>query len=56
MSAKKNQKKVDRRIFKKEGEELQAYLQFRRKGGKYGDNKKYSRNKMKKEFDKEKNF
>lgn len=56
MSAKKNKKKVDRRIFKKGGEELQAYLQFCRKGGKHRDNKKYSRNKMKKEFDKEKNF
>lgn len=49
-------KKIDRRIFKKEGEELQAYLHFRRRGGKHGDNKKYNRKKVKREFDKEKNF
>ena len=37
----KKQKQVDRRAFKKEGEELRAYLQFQRKGGKHKDNKKY---------------
>lgn len=26
-------KKVDKRIFKKEGEELQQYLHFRKRGG-----------------------
>ena len=39
----KKNKKIDRRVFKKEGEELQAYLQFRRKGSKYKDDKKYDR-------------
>lgn len=29
---KKNKKKVDRRMFKKEGEELQQYLHFRKRG------------------------
>ncbi len=52
----KKQKKIDRRVFKKEGEELQNYLQFRRKGGTHGDKKKYNRRQAKKEFDKEKNF
>ena len=28
----KKEKKVDRRMFKKEGEELQQYLHFRRRG------------------------
>ena len=30
--AKKTKKKVDRRMFKKEGEELQQYLHFRKRG------------------------
>ena len=30
--AKKNAKKIDRRCFKKEGEELQQYLHFRKRG------------------------
>ena len=30
--AKKNKKKIDRRMFKKDGEELQQYLQFRHRG------------------------
>ena len=30
--AKKSKKKVDRRMFKKEGEELQQYLHFRKRG------------------------
>ena len=30
--AKKKTKKIDRRMFKKEGEELQQYLHFRRRG------------------------
>ena len=47
---KKNQKKVDRRMFKKEGEELQQYLHFMRRGsvvqGKKGKGA-YNRQKMK---------
>ena len=47
--AKKN-KKVDRRAFKKEGEELQQYLHFRKRGS-VVENKKgngaYNRQKMK---------
>ena len=31
--SKKSKKKVDRRMFKKEGEELQQYLHFRKRGG-----------------------
>ena len=45
--AKKN-KKIDRRIFKKEGEELQAYLNFRKRGSKVESGKKYNRQKFKK--------
>ena len=30
--AKKSKNKVDRRMFKKEGEELQQYLHFRKRG------------------------
>lgn len=48
----KKKKSIDRRVFKKEGEELQAYLQFQRKGGKHKDNKKYNRKKIKRELDK----
>ena len=47
MSAKKNQKKVDRRIFKKEGEELQQWLAFRKRGGRVESGKAYNRQKMK---------
>ena len=47
MSAKKNQKKVDRRIFKKEGEELQQWLIFTRRGSKVESGKKYNRQKFK---------
>ena len=32
--AKKNKNKIDRRMFKKEGEELQQYLIFTRRGSK----------------------
>ena len=52
----KKNKKIDRRVFKKEGEELQAYLQFRRKGSKYKDDKKYDRKKIKRELDKQEKF
>jgi hypothetical protein len=48
--AKKNKKKIDRRCFKKEGEELQQYLHFRKRGS-VVENKKgkgaYNRQKMK---------
>lgn len=54
--SKPKKKKLNRQAFKKEGEELQAYLQFQRKGGKHKDGKKYDRKKLKKEFDKLKNF
>lgn len=47
MSAKKNQKKVDRRIFKKEGEELQQWLAFRKRGSRVESGKAYNRQKMK---------
>lgn len=43
-------KKIDRRVFKKEGEELQQYLHFRKRGSRV-ENKKgkgsYNRQKMK---------
>ena len=52
----KKKKELDHRVFKKEGEELQAYLQFQRKGGKHKDNKKYNRKKIKRELDKRENF
>lgn len=41
-------KEFDKRIFKKEGEELQQYLAFKRKGSKSKDKKKYDRQKFKK--------
>ena len=49
-------KKYSREYLKKEGEELQAYLQFRRKGSKYKDDKKYDRKKFKRELYKRENF
>lgn len=45
--AKKNQK-LDRRVFKKEGEELQQYLAFRKRGSRVESKKKYDRRKFKK--------
>lgn len=49
---KKNAKKVDMRMFKKEGEELQQYLHFRKRGA-VVENKKgkgsYNRQKAKRE-------
>jgi hypothetical protein len=45
----KKQKKIDRRVFKKEGEELQQYLHFRKRGGRVESGKAYNRQKMKKE-------
>ena len=43
----KKQKKIDRRVFKKEGEELQQWLTFRKRGGKVESGKAYNRQKMK---------
>ena len=43
--AKKN-KKIDRRMFKKEGEELQQYLHFRKRGSKVESGKRYNRQKF----------
>ena len=45
--AKKNSNKVDRRAFKKEGEELQQWLVFRKRGSKVESGKKYNRQKFK---------
>ena len=41
-------KELDRRVFKKEGEELQQYLAFRKRGSKVESGKKYNRQKFKK--------
>ena len=43
----KKQKKIDRRCFKKEGEELQQYLHFMRRGSRKESGKAYNRQKMK---------
>ena len=45
----KKPKKIDRRVFKKEGEELQQYLHFMRRGSRVESGKAYNRQKMKKE-------
>ena len=47
MANKKNQK-LDRRVFKKEGEDLQQWLIFRKRGSKVESGKKYNRQKFKK--------
>lgn len=44
---KKNKKKIDRKCFKKEGEELQQYLHFMRRGSRKESGKAYNRQKMK---------
>lgn len=47
-------KKVDKRIFKKEGEELQQYLHFRKRGGSVKPKKgkgSFDRKKFKREED-----
>lgn len=44
----KKNKKLDRRVFKKEGEELQQWLAFRKRGGRVENGKVYNRQKMKK--------
>ena len=43
----KKNKKIDRRIFKKEGEELQQYLIFQRRGSRVESGKRYNRQKFK---------
>jgi hypothetical protein len=45
--AKKNKKKIDRRMLKKEGEELQQWLVFTRRGSKVESGKRYNRQKFK---------
>lgn len=45
--ANKKKEKVDRRVFKKEGEELQQYLAFRKRGSKVESGKRYNRQKFK---------
>lgn len=40
-------KKIDRRVFKKEGEELQQYLAFRKRGSKVESKKNYNRQEFK---------
>ena len=45
---KNKQKKIDRRAFKKTGEELQQYLIFQRRGSNVESGKKYNRQKFKK--------
>ena len=42
-------KKYSREYLKKEGEELQDYLNFRKRGSKVESKKRYNRQKMKKE-------
>lgn len=46
--ANKKKEKLDRRVFKKEGEELQQYLAFRKRGSKVESGKRYNRQKFKK--------
>lgn len=43
--------KLDKRILKKEGEELQQWLAFKKRGSKVESGKKYNRQKFKKELD-----
>lgn len=40
-------KKIDRRVFKKEGQELQDYLNFRKRGSKVESKKRYNRQRFK---------
>ena len=44
---KSKQKKIDRRIFKKEGEQLQQWLIFRKRGSRKESGKAYNRQKFK---------
>ena len=43
----KKEKKLDKRMFKKEGEELQQWLAFRKRGSKVESGKRYNRQKFK---------
>ena len=43
----KKKPKIDRRIFKKEGEELQQWLAFRKRGSRVESGKRYNRQKFK---------
>lgn len=43
----KKRMELDRRCFKKEGEELQQWLIFRKRGSKVQSGKKYNRQKFK---------
>lgn len=43
----KKKKDFDRRVLKKDGEELQQWLAFRKRGGKVESSKKYNRQKFK---------
>ena len=43
-------KKYSREYLRKEGKELQDYLNFRRRGSKVESKKRYNRQKMKKEW------
>ena len=43
-------KKYSRECFKKKDEELQNYLNFRKRGSKVESKKRYNRQKMKKEW------
>lgn len=45
----KKKKEFDRRALKKEGEELQQWLAFRKRGGKVESKKRYNRQAMKRE-------
>lgn len=47
MANKKKNKQIDRRVFKKEGEELQQWLAFRKRGSRVESGKAYNRQKMK---------
>ena len=44
---KSKQKKIDRRMFKKEGEQLQQWLIFRKRGSRKESGKAYNRQKFK---------
>ena len=43
----KKKKSIDRRVFKKEGEELQQWLIFRKRGSRVESRKRYNRQKFK---------
>lgn len=44
----KKKKSINRRVFKKEGEELQQWLTFRKRGSRVESGKRYNRQKFKK--------